>query len=180
MPPFQSLRVCLEPPLGVVKYSHDRRKKNKAPEKSCLMAVLIRYCCFLYIWSTSLAGIDLLCLVGGSTDFYLHLYRCRIRYFWSGAYRVELLQRSARKGADTSNTVDLTIPLRIFALFVVPNWFLSTNSENDDISVVFYRCGITSWFFSLDCVRNFYHLSQFPYLFFLCLCWFLRSCWGCW
>ena len=49
---------------------------------------------------------------------------------------------------------------------MVPNWFLCTDSANDDIIIVLAPCWIPFNNFSYTpvCVSNSYHLSQLPYL----------------
>ena len=57
---------------------------------------------------------------------------------------------------------DLTVPWRSLGLRVAPNWFLCTDSANDDTMIVLYFCEITprNLFMMPVCVRNVKHLSQ--------------------
>ena len=57
----------------------------------------------------------------------------------------------------------MTVPWRSLDLFVVPNWFLCTDTANDD-TIFFPPYGIPSRdLFSVPvCVRNVHHMYQFP------------------
>ena len=49
--------------------------------------------------------------------------------------------------------------------FFLPNWFLCTDTANDDILIALCSCGIPPNNFSVmpECVRNLHHISQLPY-----------------
>ena len=57
---------------------------------------------------------------------------------------------------------DLTVTYRSVCFFVVPNYFLCTDIENDDMMTVLCSFGISPKEFSvmLEFVRNIHHVSQ--------------------
>ena len=77
---------------------------------------------------------------------------------------IGLLQRCTRKGVDTSNMEDLTVPWRTIIFLVVPNWFLCTEAANDDTRIVLCSCEIPprNLYAIPECLRNMLHLYQFP------------------
>ena len=75
----------------------------------------------------------------------------RLRDLYPDAYRVGSPQRCVQKDIDTSDTSDLTVLWRSFGLHVAPNWFLCTDSVNDDTRIVFFPCGIPSRNFLCVC-----------------------------
>ena len=83
--------------------------------------------------------------------------------FLTAAYRVGLFQIVFQKDSDTSDKAALNVPWRILAFFVVPNWFLCTDTVNDETSLFLDPCSIPSNNLSStpSFVSKVYHLYQF-------------------
>ena len=112
-------------PLGAVEYLHDCMPKKKAPEISCLMAVLrCEYCLFLNMDHQLVWNVLLVFCMGGSTALYPHICCFRIRDLFPDASRVRSPQRCIRKDIYTSDMVALTAMWRSLDFLVAPNWFL--------------------------------------------------------
>ena len=85
---------------------------------------------------------EFLVFSGGSTDLHPCSFLWRIRSFFPDASRFSLLQRCVRKYADTSNAVALKFPWRKLDIFVVPNWFVYTDSADENTRIVLSDFGI--------------------------------------
>ena len=75
-----------------------------------------------------------------------------------------MLQSCIHKGVDTSDMLDLTVPLMIVCFFVMKKWFLCTDAVNDDTVIVLCYYCISPNHLSVmpECVRNIHHISQLP------------------
>ena len=82
----------------------------------------------------------------------------------SDAYRFRSPQRCVQKDVDTSDTEALTVTWSSLGLTVAPNYFLRTDTTNDDTMIVFSTCGIpfSNFFLMHVCERNVHHIYQFP------------------
>ena len=136
-----------------------KRRLQRVYQWPCSNEITV-YC----ICSTSLAGIDLWCLVGDKVICIPLNFLCKIRYFCAFVSRIRSPRRDVWKDSDTSATSALTVLWRSLNLFVVPNWFLRTDTANYDTSVVLDLCWSPSrnLYLTPTCVRNVYHIFQLP------------------
>ena len=93
------------------------------------------------MWRTSLAGIAFWCLVVGSRVLEPPSCWFKSKGVWPEDSRVRLLWRRIQKDVDTSNIVNLKVPLRSFCFLVVTNWFCCTEAENDNTRILLCYCG---------------------------------------